>query len=391
MACSYLLSLEDRSSPPKLQRSYTAKEWARLRADEVMTIVPDDPSAISNNATNVIAEGVSSFSAASKGNHPESLNTILDLHSSRRMKRPSSPSKKAKHGVSIPSQRRWLYYWALLLSHTAPQHVWPILPTPSPKVQLTQMKLRMRPVSSTTASLARAASVVLERAKGAKNAPEHKNAHVWASLARYDDGLNDVLEEWERRTRDKFGRLGIRDPGSENINDENIRDLFRDERWDAEKMVKTFARMGAVGGASMVREKGEDRPRPGDEQIDVFTLSSLTVQKWETFRSSLEGEGKPNPDDFERLSSETESWDDVTQSSPKERGVVVDVGREIRIKLYKGQLFMGWFWFVPAFHMISSSEEPTKLLLARKEIDFPLGLGSAIIDVEIQMEWLSTE
>jgi phosphatidylinositol-3,4,5-trisphosphate 3-phosphatase and dual-specificity protein phosphatase PTEN len=37
-----------------------------------------------------------------------------------------------------------------------------------------------------------------------------------------------------------------------------------------------------------------------------------------------------------------------------------------------------------------SSEQPekTKLVLTRNEIDFPVGIGSAIIDVEICLEWL---
>lgn len=48
---------------------------------------------------------------------------------------------------------------------------------------------------------------------------------------------------------------------------------------------------------------------------------------------------------------------------------------------------MGWLWFIPTFHM--SQEEPTtKFVLTRKEIDFPLGIGSGIIDVEIALEWL---
>lgn len=62
---------------------------------------------------------------------------------------------------------------------------------------------------------------------------------------------------------------------------------------------------------------------------------------------------------------------------------------------------MGWFWFVPTFHMpqpppspgpsLSSTATPptkTTFLLTRKDLDFPLGLGSAIIDVEIEMEWV---
>lgn len=30
---------------------------------------------------------------------------------------------------------------------------------------------------------------------------------------------------------------------------------------------------------------------------------------------------------------------------------------------------------------------PTKFLLKRKEVDFPLGVGEALIDIELEMEW----
>jgi phosphatidylinositol-3,4,5-trisphosphate 3-phosphatase/dual-specificity protein phosphatase PTEN len=46
---------------------------------------------------------------------------------------------------------------------------------------------------------------------------------------------------------------------------------------------------------------------------------------------------------------------------------------------------MGWFWFVPAFHF-AEGERRKKWKLTRKELDFPLGVGSDIIDVEIDME-----
>lgn len=56
---------------------------------------------------------------------------------------------------------------------------------------------------------------------------------------------------------------------------------------------------------------------------------------------------------------------------------------------------MGWFWFVPTFHMppppnggSSTPPEPVKLTLTRKEIDFPLGIGSMLVDVEIPLEWI---
>ena len=51
---------------------------------------------------------------------------------------------------------------------------------------------------------------------------------------------------------------------------------------------------------------------------------------------------------------------------------------------------MGWFWFIPTFHMThprSSAREPTLFRLTRKEVDFPLGVGSHIVDVTVAMEW----
>ncbi|KAG6868640.1 hypothetical protein C0993_012684 [Termitomyces sp. T159_Od127] len=383
MACAYLLSL-DSPSPPKLQRSYSAKEWAKLRAEEVMSIVPDDDDGDvdPDSVSNLDVENTSATPSYSKPHHADTLNTVLDLHTSRRMKRPSSPGKKANQGVSIPSQRRWLYYWALLLSHTAPAHLWAVPPIPNPKVRLTQIKLRMRPTSTAKAGLALAASIVLERTKGPKNAPAHKDAHVWASLARYDDDFIDLLEKWERRTRDENGRMGSRHPNSEMFLEEDIKDFFKDGRWDKEKMVRTFARMAAVGDSAVAREKGEGK----DDKINVFTLSSLDLHAWNTFRGELEVEDEQ--DDVERLFSEVASLYDAAPSA-KERGIVLDAGREVRIKLYMGQVFMGWLWFIPTFHMKPTSEGPTRFSLKRKELDFPLGLGSAIIDVEIKMEWLS--
>jgi phosphatidylinositol-3,4,5-trisphosphate 3-phosphatase/dual-specificity protein phosphatase PTEN len=58
------------------------------------------------------------------------------------------------------------------------------------------------------------------------------------------------------------------------------------------------------------------------------------------------------------------------------------------------QVFMGWLWFIPTFHMphpppssTAPSYPTTKFMLTRKELDFPLGVGSGIIDVGISLEW----
>lgn len=52
---------------------------------------------------------------------------------------------------------------------------------------------------------------------------------------------------------------------------------------------------------------------------------------------------------------------------------------------------MGWFWFVPTFHMKPGGTDVVHLHLKRKELDFPLGAGSWILDVDVAMEWVSEE
>lgn len=56
---------------------------------------------------------------------------------------------------------------------------------------------------------------------------------------------------------------------------------------------------------------------------------------------------------------------------------------------------MGWFWFIPTFHMHHHGSEDgsgarrhaTTFTLKRKELDFPIGLGANVIDVGVSMEW----
>jgi phosphatidylinositol-3,4,5-trisphosphate 3-phosphatase and dual-specificity protein phosphatase PTEN len=55
---------------------------------------------------------------------------------------------------------------------------------------------------------------------------------------------------------------------------------------------------------------------------------------------------------------------------------------------------MGWFWFIPVFHLpdpSSTGSTSTRFVLSRKEVDFPLGPGEDIIDVAVEMEWLHNQ
>jgi len=279
MACAYLLSLDDSPAPPKLERSYSAKQWAKRRADNMMEVVPEDadddltkialtPDALdkedpvlnSESSSSQAVVGPLAGTAVSTKSFADSLKDVLDLHTSRRMKAPT-PGKKAGQGVSIPSQRRYLYYWTLLLAYEAPAHFWAIPRPPmavrSSKVRLTQIALRMRGMSTVVVNLVRAANLIIDHTgTGKKSVYNDANGkgQVWASLARYDDEFVELLESWEKHTRDEK-ILGCRRPGSEYMGDRELNRVFEDGRWDRGKMVRPFARLGAVGDAAAVKSE----------------------------------------------------------------------------------------------------------------------------------------
>lgn len=245
MACAYLLTLEKSLSSQKAQPSLEVKAQAEELANEVMDVMPTDedqnrgekarqtdntppasatglappvldkPAVSSPRAMSLASDTSSHFTSApdpssgrrspAQSTHPEALKSVLELHTSKRMKI-DDPQKKVKQGVSIPSQRRWLLYWSLLLAGAGPRGFWGLPGSPfvttslttHPKARILSVTVRMREQRGVTASLVKAINVLADQTSFRnRNAPQMKRrdeGEVWISLARYDDSFVETLE-----------------------------------------------------------------------------------------------------------------------------------------------------------------------------------------------------
>lgn len=408
LVCAYLLSL-DTFFPPSAENGYLERDWVTIRVDGCMQVMSDDAvleelgeAAVSS--TSSIVEEIFPESRDESQNIPfkpsaPTLQQVLDLHTSRRMKVSSISTNtptKPRAGVSIPSQRRWLLYWSQLLAGRGPPGMWGLLSVKSglhngsnsssilpKKVRITEISLRLRELSGIKAGLVRAASLVMDRGKDRRGLVSLGNNRVWASLARYEDDLVDALERWEQSTRDTTN-LGRRKLESS----ESVSGIFANDKWDKEKMVRTFARMGDDG-------KPPSEMSSADESIKVYSyvLGPLTEEPWvEIPKAPLRQEDIHSSEASTK--SEMTSICSISQPATNTRisrsGIVVDADRELRVKLYMGQVFMTWLWFIPAFH-IAPETPSSSFILLRDDLDFPIGIGKDIVDVELKMEWCQDE
>jgi len=171
--------------------------------------------------------------------------------------------------------------------------------------------------------------------------------------------------------------------------------IFDDGKWDKGKMVRSFARLGRVDEEVGVQEDTE-RGR-----IFTHVLSPLNRSRWTVVKKSIAE--SPTPAALEVPPAMKEENDDVSfDTEPalgtQDDGIVLEAGREVRAKLYLGQVFMGWFWFIPTFHMpqpppraSDGTPQAVHFHLGRKDVDFPLGAGAWIVDIDVEMAWVPIE
>ncbi|CAE6405997.1 unnamed protein product [Rhizoctonia solani] len=455
LACAYLLTLEQTPTPPRLQRSYAAKEWAERRAEMLINEVESDEEEIhqSDNNTSNTSESTKSkepkgalnakeapliispsttldIPANSKSSEPSpispspsakakkgsTLESVIALHTSRRMQTPREGGK-VKQGVSIPSQRRFLGYWSRLIDGAAPPGMWAIDGSPDgtedrQRVRLGTIRLTMRDDASVKQRGIKIINSILDRAVGSEG--KKGKGEVWVSLARYDDNLVELLERWEQRTRSPEHGIGHRAHDAEADRNEKegetaLAHIFEDGTWDNKKMVRSFARMGVVDPSDVTEAKESDKDAMIIKRTHILT--PLKYSKWvkvekkrapKPSRLPVPGAYRSSGDDSDAASASSMSTTatnvaaavtearEQDQSQPEMEeveinpGVILDSRREVRAKLYMGQVPMGWMWFIPAFHMNDGATQST-IKLTRKDVDFPLGAGAWIEEVEIAL------
>ncbi|KAG8216489.1 hypothetical protein J3R82DRAFT_6601 [Butyriboletus roseoflavus] len=341
MACAYLLSLyasPSASIPSALHDSFS--EWSLIGNKEGLQTPSTDtstvlPATLDHPAS--VPSGADLFRVSSEPT-VSTLEKVLDLHTSRRMKPSLHPSrshpdvplaKKPKMGISIPSQQRWLFYWSQVLDGKGPpssrlflgkDHSETLLDrTPQiTKIKLTELAIRMYEPSRIQPHLVQAASVVITGAGKGRGVNESTTGRLWVSLARYSNRLVNELEHWETESRSPAGAMQT--------------SPFRSDRWDKAKMIRSFAQMG-VSDIQPSRESDSRRP--------ILTYILRPLNEAEGDRVKTREPGPPlNHESPQQWASTSESSSYAFVPPPMENpsGILLEADRELCIKLFMGEV-----------------------------------------------------
>ena len=257
MACAYLLTAPTLLSSISAEHAASNSTLCERPSREVLSATSSFPDPSEKNISSSALSHSKSGSLRRRGGSSRAerrsstvpLETVLRLHAEKRMKTARNPEKQHQ-GVSIPSQRRFLNYWARRLSDDTPGDFWTVEPRErqSLHVRVCNIKVTMSdfsPMQSTLFKIVNRYHHVVGRTKA--TAAEEKSP-VWASFSRYDDAFVKGLEqrEWDTRPNDEAER---RETGQSNINK-----FLDDGRWDSQKMVHSFARLRAAEDDAPLRE-----------------------------------------------------------------------------------------------------------------------------------------
>ncbi|KAF9226378.1 hypothetical protein BS17DRAFT_777148 [Gyrodon lividus] len=420
LACAYLLSLyvSPSSSISSSSHSSDFREWSILGAKEGLQTPSSAAEEFAGSQFDVEVGAMKagpSISGRQLGGVPSvhsnvdlarfasepsmtTLEQVLDLHRSRRMRTSSktsrrslstSLSKKPKMGVSIPSQQRWLFYWSQVLQGKDPTPFRLLLGEDAPEghgtllnkqnhgrsVRLLELTIRMQGLSGVQPHLVQAASTVITSTRKRRDVGLSTPVGVWASLARYGDRLVDELEGWKQSSRSPADSQG-----------QALLNPFRTNEWDKEKMVHSFAQM-SVNGIQPIQEDDTKR------QVLTYVLRPLSSNELEGDWVELHEEmDKSQHEDLQHTSTfEGSAYGLISllrgDDNPEElRGILLEANRELRIKLFMGEVVLGWVWLIPAFHIPPDSPSST-LVLTRDDIDFSIGIGKALVDMKVSFVW----
>ncbi|KIK95539.1 hypothetical protein PAXRUDRAFT_374828 [Paxillus rubicundulus Ve08.2h10] len=414
LACAYLLSLylAPSKSMSSSFHSHGSNEWSILGAKEglptpssegkgsaelqfdaeVREMGPCPSTSDRRLAGTPSVHSNAELARVSSESSMTTLEQVLDLHRSRRMKISSkrlkrslsaSTAKKPKMGVSIPSQQRWLFYWSQVLQGSDPTSFRLSTGKDFPaeghetslnkrnqiqKVRLTELTIRMQGLYGVQPRLVQIASAVATSARKGHDVRSSTAGRVWASLSRYDDRLVEELDHLQRSATNSGGQ--------------EVSNIFRNDEWDKGKMVHRFAEMGASGIEPL---QEEDIRQPLTHVLRPLSSNKLEGDWVELYGEGVnqsQYEGLHHASTFEGSAYSLMSRPGGDENREEPWGILLEANRELRIKLFMGEIVLGWVWLIPAFHI--SPDSPTStLVLTHDDIDFSIGIGKALVDLKV--------